>query len=264
MLIFEQLYNRIPQSARPYYTGTIKFTRRARWFLGGLILGLGLVIISGDRNRTPEEIATIDAEAKIAMAKSEAQTRKSEIEAIKFIEEKGKAEAETAKIETVVKASENKAAKAIGLAPSVYDDGFVRYQVKMYSGPSRPVRWTEDAKNFRTIVKNAYQADIDFGGSLTFWSFGCGTSCNQRFAVDKSSGAVLWFPLGGEKQMRIDLSYRKDSALVWASWEEQDNNEEHLCFQQPWVLGKDGFTPLTAKVEITYDEGTLECITNNG
>jgi hypothetical protein len=241
----------IPEAARPYYTEAIKLIKKARWFLGGLILGLGLVIISGDRNRTPKEIAAIDAEAKTAMAKSEAETRKAELETAKSKEEKNKAEAETAKVEAAS-------------GPSVYGEGFEQYSVKMYKGTVKPIRWTEDAKNFRTKVKDAHQADVDYGGSLTFSGFGCGTECGTRFAVDKSSGAVLWFPLGGEEQMRIDLSYRKDSALVWANWQEQDDNVKRHCYQQPWVLGKAGFTPLTPKVEITYDESAFECVTNNG
>ena len=124
------------------------------------------------------------------------------------------------------------------------DSGFEDYPAPRYTGPQKPLQMTEAQRNFRTRLRDAYDAPVSFGGSLNVAAIGCGTSCVFYYMIDKSSGKVLEFPLGGESQMGLRLNYRANSALIWAKWEE-GFGADRRCRVQPWVLGAGGFRSLS-------------------
>ena len=147
--------------------------------------------------------------------------------------------------------------------PSTFDTGYDTYKVEMYAGPAAPIRWTADAKTYRTRVMEAYREPIVYGGSMVDMGVGCGTECILTFMLDKSSGKMILFPIGGEEQMNTEVRYRADSSLIWASWMEQDEQQpfNRHCYQQPWVLGKSGFKPLAEKKGVKTDPEAVSCLT---
>ena len=120
------------------------------------------------------------------------------------------------------------------------DADFEDFPARRYTGPQQPLQMTAEQRSFRTRLRDAYATPVSFGGSMNVAMIGCGTSCVFYYMIDKSSGKVLRFPLGGESQMGLRLNYRPDSALIWAKWEE-DFGANRACKAQPWTLGANGF-----------------------
>jgi hypothetical protein len=130
-----------------------------------------------------------------------------------------------------------------GIVPSAPDssfgEGFERFPADIYQGPSAPLRLSSGQKMFVTRIKEAYPSEVDFGGSLVMLQIGCGTGCTFAYALDKSSGTVLDFPVGGEDYQYLTIRTRENSALAWAGWQSSFDPKE--CRAQAWVLGKNGF-----------------------
>lgn len=136
-------------------------------------------------------------------------------------------------------------------AALAFNTGFGNYPASRYTGAPKPLQLTPDQRTFRTRLGDAYRSPINFGGSLTVTAIGCGGACVFYYALDKSSGKALRFPLGGEGNMYLQLSYRADSALVWARWGGGIGGGD--CMAQPWVLGADGFSAQSAARSIQCD-----------
>lgn len=136
-------------------------------------------------------------------------------------------------------------------AALTFNSGFANYPASRYTGAAKPLDLSPDQRTFRTRLGDAYGRPVNFGGSLTMTVIGCGTGCVTYYALDKSSGKVLSFPLGGEGNMYLQLSHRPDSALVWARWGGGTGGGD--CMAQPWVLGAGGFTAQSAARPIQCD-----------
>ena len=135
-----------------------------------------------------------------------------------------------------------------------FDQGFQTYPAEIYRGPTAPLRLSPRQKAFVTRMEEAYLEPVNFGGSLVLLQFGCGTGCTFAYALDKSSGVVIDFPIGGEDYQYLSISTRADSALVWAGWQSSFDPKE--CRAQAWVLGKRGF-------EERVSEHVIACNTIN-
>ncbi|MFU7527510.1 hypothetical protein [Qipengyuania sp. ASV99] len=133
--------------------------------------------------------------------------------------------------------------------PPGFNEGFEQHLVSYYTGAAQPLTLTADQRYMRTRLGEAYKAPIDYGGSLTVAQIGCGTGCRIVYALDKSTGRVLDFPLGGEQNPYLWLRYQADSSLIWATWEEAYPAEG--CIAQPLKLGSRGFVALAGPSSIS-------------
>lgn len=131
-----------------------------------------------------------------------------------------------------------------------FNSGFDGYPSRPFKGSPKPLRMTSDQRYYRTRLVEAYASPPDYGGSLVIEQIGCGTGCRTVYALDKSSGKVIDFPLGGEANMYLWIRYREDSSLIWATWEDSYPSD---CKAQPWHLGASGFVPLSEPVGINCD-----------
>jgi hypothetical protein len=129
-----------------------------------------------------------------------------------------------------------------------FGDGYDRFHVGKFRGRPAPLRLSEDQKYYVTRMKDAYRQPVNFGGSLVLLQFGCGTGCTFAYALDKSSGFVLNFPIGGEEYQAMQLHAQDDSALVWASWYTDAGWE--ACLGQAWSLGAEGFNQESPVIKI--------------
>lgn len=138
-----------------------------------------------------------------------------------------------------------------GKGQLAFGSGFEFHPASAFFGKIAPLRLTPDQRNFQTRFREAYQSPVNFGGSLVILQFGCGTGCSFAYALDKSSGLVLDFPIGGEAYQGMGIHAEADSALVWASWYTSPSFEE--CQAQAWKLGANGFVDLTGVISISCE-----------
>ena len=130
-----------------------------------------------------------------------------------------------------------------------FGNGYQQFLVSEFYGQPAPLKIRSDQRIFETRIMKAYQSPINFGGSLVIMRFGCGTGCSFAYALDKSSGLVLDFPIGGEVYQALQIHARVDSALVWASW--YDDPSWERCRAQAWRLGASGFSEVSPEVSIS-------------
>lgn len=123
--------------------------------------------------------------------------------------------------------------------PFEFGEGFDNYKVDVYRGAAAPLSLTTDQRTLATRLREAYTQPIDFGGSLAISQIGCGTGCTFAYALDKSSGRVYDFPVGGEEYQYLTIRTRSNSALAWAGW--QSNFDPKECRGQAWILDRSGF-----------------------
>jgi hypothetical protein len=68
----------------------------------------------------------------------------------------------------------------------------------------------KNANKFRTIVREAYRADkANFGGHYTFVYWGCGSSCQSSFLVDRKTGKIYDSPGAS-----LGYDFRADSKML--------------------------------------------------
>jgi len=145
--------------------------------------------------------------------------------------------------------------QAPGSAPTAPDNasrptvnsGYTDHPAVSFTGAPKPLSLTARQRYYRTRLAEAYQAPVDFGGSLVVAQIGCGIGCSIVYALDKSSGKVFEFPLGREQNPELEVNYRPDSALIWALWKDRYSSE---CKAQPWKLGARGFARLSPALTI--------------
>ena len=94
------------------------------------------------------------------------------------------------------------------------------------SRPARPVLATRDAREFRTMLRQATAKGPNFAGHFTVAAWGCGAACTDFGIVDTKSGRVFFVPDlrgistfsvvepdGGEPEY-TGLRFRTDSRLL--------------------------------------------------
>jgi hypothetical protein len=95
---------------------------------------------------------------------------------------------------------------------------FEDYPAKpMFTGkPAKIVLETQDAKNYRTRLREAMKEPADFAGEYVLAHWGCGTSCAHGAVVSLRTGHVVFLPgtvccwYGDDN----NTEYRKDSRLL--------------------------------------------------
>jgi hypothetical protein len=76
---------------------------------------------------------------------------------------------------------------------------------------------------FRTRIRDGLKEGPNFAGHFSVIQIGCGAGCSFAFIADNQTGQVFDFPLGGEQNMYMKLSFKLDSRLIvahWGHWEE--------------------------------------------
>lgn len=97
--------------------------------------------------------------------------------------------------------------------------------------------------SYRTRISTGVASGVNFAGAYRLVEIGCGTSCTFAYIVDLSNGRVGNFPLGGEDNSGMSLTYRSDSEAVVAYWTEDDR-----CFKQLLYWDLDQFRLLGSRV----------------
>lgn len=126
-----------------------------------------------------------------------------------------------------------------------FGGGYEQYPARQFSGKAAPLSlmWRSD-----TEMTWAYGQPSNFGGSLVVTTMHCGTNCSAAWVLDKRTGRVTKFPIGGEAYERMAIHTRSDSALVWASW--YSHMEWESCTAQAWKFGEAGFSEVVAEAPI--------------
>jgi hypothetical protein len=123
---------------------------------------------------------------------------------------------------------------------------FAAYPVPVYSGaPASPdfVNSSASFRRFRTVIREGASRGVNFAGHYSVITIGCGTDCSSTLVVDDRSGAIFGFPLGGEDYYGLNLTYRADSLLIVAQW--QDNQiSPPDCVQEDFLLAGTTFNVL--------------------
>ena len=61
-----------------------------------------------------------------------------------------------------------------------------------------------------------------------------GTSCLFGILVDARDGDVLEFPLGGEENYQLEMTYTVESTLLKAVWMDTANGRYDTCVKQDY------------------------------
>lgn len=94
----------------------------------------------------------------------------------------------------------------------------------------------EWARTFRTRIKDGVEEGPNFAGRYTIIEIGCGTSCRFGVLVDASNGDVLEFPLGGEENYQLEMTYTVESTLLKAVWKDTPSGNYETCVKQDYGL----------------------------
>jgi hypothetical protein len=95
---------------------------------------------------------------------------------------------------------------------------------------------------FRTVISQGASQGANFAGHYAVITIGCGTDCSSTTVVDVQSGKIFDFPLGGEEYYNLALSYRPDSRLMIAHWQENEATNP-TCIEGEFVLVRTSFRP---------------------
>jgi hypothetical protein len=89
--------------------------------------------------------------------------------------------------------------------------------------PARPVLTSRDAREFRTMLREAAAKGPNFAGHYTIAVWGCGAGCNDFGIIDAKSGRVFFEPdlrdisavdVEDPDAQYINLRFRADSRLL--------------------------------------------------
>jgi hypothetical protein len=111
----------------------------------------------------------------------------------------------------------------------------------------------EWAGNFRTRIRDGIAGGVNYAGRYTIIEIGCGTSCRIAVMVDVSNGDVIRFPLGGEENYELEMTYTSESTLLKAVWKDEAGDGYENCVKQDYGL-EDGQLKLLAESRYTVKE----------
>ncbi|MBV8248925.1 MAG: hypothetical protein JO200_10800 [Comamonas sp.] len=142
------------------------------------------------------------------------------------------------------------AAAAISLANAepAADPAFGRYPAQAYQGQVQLPDFKGRDRSFamfRTRIGDGMKNGVNFAGHLAIIEIGCGTGCRQVFAGDVSTGRVYRSPASGEEYASLALSFRPDSRLIKAHWENYENDQ---CLEESFVWERHRFTSQGRKI----------------
>lgn len=113
---------------------------------------------------------------------------------------------------------------------------FQDYPIKVYSGPVHAPDLSShpEARTYRTRLKNAAKAKVNFAGEFILTSWGCGTTCIMGAALNAKTGEVIFLPStvccwGDVDDNFSPIETRSDSRLIILSGlrNEEDPNGAH-------------------------------------
>jgi hypothetical protein len=145
-------------------------------------------------------------------------------------------------------------AETFGLAshPSYAQLDFDTYRTEAYAGPtvlpdfSGPQR---DYATYRTRLTETAQSGIGFAGHYALSQIGCGSQCSFVNIIDLSNGQIFDFPLGGEENLELELSYRPDSSLLLARYlTYAPDGGEPSCHYKSYAWTGRSFDELTSAI----------------
>ena len=85
----------------------------------------------------------------------------------------------------------------MALAPSATAGWFrssISTRPRCTRGRRAPLRLVGHDRTFRTRLREAYTAEINFGGRYILTVWGCGAECLMAAAIDTTTGRVAWTP----------------------------------------------------------------------
>ncbi len=83
--------------------------------------------------------------------------------------------------------------------------------------------------DYRTRIREGLSKGPNFAGHYSVIQFGCGTECTFVYVADNQTGKIFQFPLGGDDNLDLDLSFELNSRLLIAQWA-NDKDECKLEF----------------------------------
>lgn len=108
------------------------------------------------------------------------------------------------------------------------------------------------ARQFRTRISNGVKDGANFASHFSIVEIGCGTHCSFTYIVNRLTGEVNEFPLGGEERRGMELFYSIDSKLLKARWE---NFDDSTCVQVDYVWDEPEFRPIFETTWKSLDGG---------
>jgi len=123
---------------------------------------------------------------------------------------------------------------------------FAAYPVPVYSGALASPDFESSSasfRRFRTVIREGASRGVNFAGHYSVITIGCGTDCSSTLVVDDQSGAIFGFPLGGEDYYGLNLTYRADSLLIVAQWQDNQTSSPS-CVQEDFLLAGTTFNVL--------------------
>ncbi len=97
------------------------------------------------------------------------------------------------------------------------------------------------ARQFRTRISNGIKDGANFASHFSIVEIGCGTDCSFTYVVNRFTGKVYEFPLGGEGRQEMALIYSIDSKLIKARWTDFGDG---ACVQVDYVWDEPDFRPI--------------------
>ncbi|TXM95410.1 hypothetical protein [Methylobacterium sp. WL116] len=113
-------------------------------------------------------------------------------------------------------------AKVVSSNPSVPTaPNFAQYPAAPYRGTVSPPDFRgrdRQYASYRTRIMDGFKSGPNFAGKLSVVEIGCGAGCRFVYVIDIQSGRVMNFPLGGEDNLYLNMTYKTDSRLLSAQW----------------------------------------------
>ncbi|CAM3520966.1 hypothetical protein POKO110462_07010 [Pontibacter korlensis] len=113
----------------------------------------------------------------------------------------------------------------------------------MYRGNLAPLdeKSHEDARTYRSMLRQGLEEGVNFAGKYTVVSIGCGTSCQQHFVVDRESGKVL-----DKVQSSMGAKYSTNSRVLIVNPPDSavNYNECNYCTPEAYVFENGKFRKL--------------------
>jgi hypothetical protein len=89
----------------------------------------------------------------------------------------------------------------------------------------------EGARNFRTRLREAYEADTsNFAGHYTFVSWGCGSPCQSSLLIDRQTGKIYDSPGAS-----LGYDYRADSRMLLTNLPDSSGFYDDCIYCKPII-----------------------------
>ena len=127
---------------------------------------------------------------------------------------------------------------------------FSDYPAKVYSGPTAKLMLnSEDAKLFRTRLRDALKDKPNFAGEYVMTMWGCGAGCRSYSIVNKRTGQLLGEGFGGEGGEDVK-DIEANSRLVITEGPLYAANDEYLGYNRNYNVLKGQKFQLIKRVPI--------------